>query len=141
MSAHLSGLALVLVFVLIGPFLVKGIEKQLEVFLLAMGVVAATISGVLDIGLLKDAVYQSVTITAAVLLFGLAFHFLRRPIRTRVEGLERRLGLRPFFFLVVVGLGLLTSVVTAIIASLVLVEVVDILNLDEQSEAKLVVVS
>ena len=56
-------------------------------------------------------------------------------------GIERAVGQRFFLFLVVVLLGLLSSVITAIIASLVLAEIITGLRLDKKIETRLVIVT
>jgi predicted cation transporter len=56
-------------------------------------------------------------------------------------GVERAVGQHFFLFLVVVLLGLLSSVITAIIASLVLAEIITGLRLDKKIETRLVIVT
>ena len=141
MPAQLLGVTLVLLVVLFGPFLIRRIEQQLEAFLFVMGLIAATVSQVWDARLVTDAVSEPIMITAAVLLFGLVFYYARSRLIGQVERLERVLGFRLFFFLLVVGLGLLTSLITAIVASLLLVELVGAMNLDKRAETGLVIIS
>jgi predicted cation transporter len=56
-------------------------------------------------------------------------------------GVERAVGQRLFLFLVVVLLGFLSSIMTAIIASLVLAEIITGLRLDKKIETRLVIVT
>jgi len=136
-----TGLFLILVFVLLGPFLIKKVEEQLEAFFFVMGLLAVTISGMWSLHVVEDALLEPVKITLAVFLFGLVFHYLRTPIRHNILRVERVLGFRVFFFLIVVGLGLLSSVITAIIASLLLVEIISGIRLDKRAETELVIIS
>jgi len=136
-----AGLFLILVFVLLGPFFFKKVEEQLEAFFFVMGLLAVTISGMWSLHVVEDALLEPVKITLAVLLFGLVFHYLRTPIRHNILRVERALGFRIFFFLIVVGLGLLSSVITAIIASLLLVEIVSGIRLDKRAETELVIIT
>ncbi|MBN1508076.1 MAG: DUF1646 family protein [Sedimentisphaerales bacterium] len=147
MNEHLvtGGLTAIIVLVLVLPFLVHRIEKQLEAFLFVMGALAVTISsqwsGHLVIDALLDPIRPKHPIVEAVLVAGLLFRIFRDPIRHHVMGVERAVGQRFFLFLVVVVLGLLSSVITAIIASLVLAEIITGLRLDKKIETRLVIVT
>lgn len=147
MNEHLvtGGLATIIVLVLALPFLSHKIEKQLEAFLFVMGVLAVTISsqwsGHLVLDALLDPIRLKHPIVEAVLGAGLLFRIFRDTIRRHVMGLERAVGQRFFLFLVVVVLGLFSSVITAIIASLVLAEVITGLRLDKKIETRLVIVT
>ena len=147
MNEHVvtGGLVTIIVLVLALPFLVHKVEKQLEAFLFVMGVLAVTISGLWSWHLIIDAFLDPVRpkhpIVEAVLVAGLLFRMLRDRIRRSVTGVERTVGRRLFLFLVVVVLGLLSSVITAIIASLVLAEVITALSLDKKAEIRLAIVT
>jgi len=147
MNEHLvtGGLATIIVLVLALPFLVHKVEKQLEIFLFVMGVAVVTIagkwSGHLVVEALLDPIRLNHPIVEAVLGAGLLFRIFRDTIRRHVMGLERAVGQRCFLFLVVVVLGLFSSVITAIIASLVLAEVITGLRLDKKIETRLVIVT
>jgi predicted cation transporter len=147
MNEHLvtGGLATIIVLVLTLPFLIHKVEKQLEAFLFVMGVLAVTISGLWSGHLVIDALLDPIRlkhpIVEAVLIAGLLFRIFRDRIRESVMGVERAVGQKFFLFLVVVVLGLLSSVITAIIASLVLAEIITGLRLDKKIEARLVIVT
>lgn len=135
------GLGVVLLVVLVVPFAVKRAEHNLELFLFLMGVVAVTISALWSVHLLEEALVEPIKITLAVLLAGLAFHYLKGQIRAGVHGIMRRVPFRPFVFSLVVVLGLLSSALTAIIAALILVEVVSAMDLSRKRAVKLVVLA
>jgi len=147
MNEHLvtGGLAAIIALVLTLPFLVHKVEKQLEAFLFVMGVLAVTISsqwsGHLVVDALLDPIRLKHPIVEAVLVAGLLFRLFRDTINRHVMGVERAVGQRFFLFLVVVLLGLLSSVITAIIASLVLAEIITGLRLDKKIETRLVIVT
>jgi predicted cation transporter len=140
-----GGLTTIIVLVLALPFFIHKVEKQLEAFLFVMGVLAVTIagkwSGHLVVEALLDPIRLKHPIVEAVLGAGLLFRIFRDPIRRHVMGVERAVGQRFFLFLVVVVLGLFSSVITAIIASLVLAEIITGLRLDKKIEARLVIVT
>lgn len=137
----LIGLGLIMALVLILPFSVRWVEEELEAFLLVMGCLAVSISGLWTGHLIKEALAEPIKISAAVLLFGFAFRRYRGAIARGVSRLSRRLGLPLFSFLLVVTLGLASSVVTAIVAALVLVEAISALRLDRDIERSLVILS
>ena len=135
------GLSVVLLLVLLLPFFVKRVEENLEVFLFVMGFLAAIIGKVLDRELLAKALEDPIKITLAVLAAGLLFKWLRKPLENRILSISRMMPFRLFIGLIVVILGLLSSVITAIIAALILVLIVSVLSLDRQSEVRLVVLA
>lgn len=106
-----------------------------------MGLVAATVSRVLDWPLAREALLEPIKITVAVLAFGLVFKYTRHWMRRGVGGLRRYVPLPLFLFLIVFLLALLSSVITAIIASLFLVEIASALKLDRRREIYLVIIA
>ncbi|MEK7743206.1 MAG: DUF1646 family protein, partial [Elusimicrobiota bacterium] len=103
-----GGLALIMGMVLVLPFSVRWVEEELEAFLLVMGALAATVSGIWSLHLASEALKEPLKITAAVLVFGFLFRWARDPIRTGVSGLARRMGTGLFLFTLVAGVGLLS---------------------------------
>jgi predicted cation transporter len=131
----------ILLLVLLLPFLVKKVEENLELFLFTMGVLAVTVSAQWAWPLVKEGLLEPIKITAAVLVAGLLFKFLRPAVRKAVNAAMARLGVKAFAFAVVVILGFISSVITAIIAALLLVEVIDCMKLERKDEIKLVVIA
>jgi predicted cation transporter len=135
------GLLLILLAIFILPFTVRKIEEELEIFLFVMGVIAVTFTWQWDLGLIEDAITEPVVITLAVLVAGLVFRQLERPLARNLSKALNRMGQKLFVFMVVVFLGFISSVITAIVAALLLVEIVDAVNLGESNEVTLVVLS
>jgi predicted cation transporter len=131
----------VLALVLVLPFLVRKVEENLEVFLFAMGLLAVTVSALWSHELIEEALVEPIKITLAVLVAGMAFRFLRGSVRKAVGLSVSAIGIKAFSFVVVVALGLASSLITAIIAALLLVEVIDCMRLDRKDEIRLVVVA
>jgi len=134
-------LFLILLTVLILPLTVKKVEEELELFLFIMGLIAVSATSQWNFALIKEALIEPVKITAAVLIAGLLFRELRAFIQNNVNRTVRTTGLRTFSFLLVFFLGLISSFITAIIAALVLVEIISHLRLDKKHETKLVILS
>jgi predicted cation transporter len=131
----------ILLLVLFLPFLVKKIEENLEVFLFVMGMLAVTVSAQWAWPLVEEALVEPLKITAAVLVAGILFKYLRPAARKAVGAAVSALGIKAFAFVIVVFLGLVSSLITAIIAALLLVEVIDCMRLDRKDEIRLVVIA
>ncbi len=135
------GLFAILLLVLLLPFLVKKVEENLEIFLFAMGALAVTVTSQWAWPLVQEGLVEPIKITAAVLVAGLLFKFLRAAARKAVGAATAALGPKAFSFALVLVLGLVSSVITAIIAALLLVEVIDCMKLDRKDEIRIVVVA
>jgi predicted cation transporter len=136
-----AALFVILSLVLFLPFLAKRAEENLELFLFVMGVLAVTVSARWEWPLVQEALIEPIKITLAVLMAGLLFRFLRPAARKALGSGISALGIKPFTFIVVVALGLLSSVFTAIIAALLLVEVIDCMRLERKEEIKIVLIA
>ncbi|MFH1073516.1 MAG: DUF1646 family protein [Candidatus Firestonebacteria bacterium] len=134
-------LFVILIIVLLAPFTIKKAEKNLELFLFLMGVVTISVTSRWSFNIIEEALVEPIKITVAVLTAGLLFRELKGLIENNVNRTVEIIGLRLFSFLLVFFLGLLSSVITAIIAALVLVEVISHLKLDKKRETKLVILS
>ena len=137
----LIGLGLIMALVLVLPFSVRWVEEKLEGFLLIMGCLAVSVSELWTGHLVMEALSEPLKISCSVLLFGFAFRRFRVAIADEVLRLSGQWGLPAFFFILVVALGLTASVVTAIVAALVLVEAVSALELDRATERSLVILA
>lgn len=135
------GLIIILLLVLLLPFTIKMVEENLEVFLFLMGLAAAITSRVLNRDLFFKALEDPISISLAVLIAGLLFRWLQKPVEKGILGVSNRIPTRLFFALIVIILGLISSVITAIIAAIILVTIVSILKLDRKSELRLVVLA
>ena len=151
-----GGLFVIFLIVLLGPFLVKKIEHNLEAFLFVMGILAISLDHFLlnvtgnaageiipnwNLGLVEKALIDPVEITLAVLIAGLLFHYGRAGLKNFTDSILEKVPLKVFVFLIVVVLGLLSSVITAIIAALLLVEMVSALKLNRKTEINLVIIA
>lgn len=135
------GLLTILALVLSLPFLVKKVEEELELFLFAMGCVAVTMTGQWNMHLLRDALKDPIFITIAVFLAGFLFKAVQKTLAGHLNMFVRLIGMKLFAFFVVVLLGFLSSIITAIIASLVLVEVLHCLHLSREVKIRLVILA
>jgi predicted cation transporter len=135
------GLTIIFSVVLLGPFLNKWIESNLEIFLFVMGAVSATLSNAWSSEVIHEGFVAPINITLAVLVAGVLFHYTRRFID---RGMRRVLITVPLPAIVCAGiviLGLLSSIVSAIIAALLLVELITVLPLHRHAEVNLTIIA
>ena len=137
----ITGLFIILLLILVLPFVVKMVEENLEYFLFIMGVAAIIVSGILSPEFIKHTLsnYLIYTITGAVLIAGLLFTFFVDRLKGMVNWIVERIPLQVFVFLIVVILGLASSIITAIVASLLLVEIVNALPVDREKKIRIVI--
>lgn len=135
------GLVVILILVLFLPFSVKKVEHNLEIFLFVMGVAAASISGMMNRHLIEKALIDPITITLAVLVAGLICKWGQVQLEKSILWMNTILSPRIFFGLTVIILGLASSIITAIIAAIVLVIIINVLPLDRKSEIRFTVLA
>jgi predicted cation transporter len=135
------GLSVIFIVVLVGPFCNKKIEANLEAFLFVMGVLSATLSSAWSGEVIHEGVIAPINITLAVLGAGILFHYLRQYL----DHLMRRVLITvPLSVIVCAGiimLGLASSIISAIIAALLLVEFITVLPLHRHAEVNLTIIA
>jgi predicted cation transporter len=137
----LGGLAVVMGIVLLAPFVSRKIEETLELFLFVMGVAAVSISRLWSWHLVHEAFVEPIKISLAVLVAGLVFKAVLPKIRRWTDTAAAAIGYGPLLFLLVAGLGLLSSVITAIIAALILAEVIGALKMKRTVKIKVTIIA
>ena len=134
-------LGLIFVVVLLGPFLNRKVEGNLEAFLFVMGLISATISNAWSAELVKEGFIAPIEITLAVLGAGMLFHYARNFLDREVRRVLITMPLAAVVFSGIVTLGLLSSVISAIIAALLLVEFINLLGLHRRAEVHLTIIA
>lgn len=137
------GLTIILLLVLTLPFVVKKVEHNLELFLFIMGLSSTIISGVLSINLIHEIFENKLIyfISFAVLFAGLIFKIFKDNVKSIVTNILKIVPLKVFVFLIIVILGLASSVITAIIAALLLVEIVNALPITRKCKVNIVILA
>jgi predicted cation transporter len=158
------GLFVIVLIVLVGPFMVKKIEHNLEVFLFVMGILAVTISSfynkealVASLGytehqveligwnmeIVMEAIEEPVIkgIVPAVLVAGLLFHYGKTSVQRAMNSITKVVPVKIIVFLIVFILGLSSSMITAIIAALLLVELMNCMPFDRQTKINLIIIA
>ena len=134
-------LSIIFLIVLVLPFRVRWVEHNLGPFLFLMGLIAATVTWSWDWHLVEEAATTPIPITAAVLIAGSVVHIFHQQLQRLILWISDRISLRLFIFLVVVFLGLASSIISAIIAALFLVTVLEILPLVRRSRINITVIA
>ena len=156
----LIGFLVIFLTVLIGPFKIHVIEENLEVFLLICGIAAMTLSGFAkipgeEIGWSLEIIEEAVTaplhvgdifgipigIFQIVLVVGLIIYKWHSPIHKAIRKMTDILSVKVLAFLLIVVLGLSSSVMSAILAAIILVEVVNAMPLSRKSKIDLTIIA
>lgn len=115
--------------------------RKLEAFLFLCGIIAVSVSKMWSGHLVLTALEDPIKITLAVLIAGLLFRKFNVHLQKLTHKAVKTIGLRWTLFLIVFLLGLTSSVITAIIAALILAEVTVMLPLERKGRTRLVVFS
>lgn len=156
----LIGYLVIFLAVLLGPFKIHTIEENLEPFLLVCGIAAMTLSGFTEIpgeemGWNAEIIIEALTaplhvgdiagipigIFQIVLVVGLIIYKWHSPIHKAIRKLTDMLSVKILGFLLIVVLGLSSSVMSAILASIILVEVVNAMPLSRKSKIDLTIIA
>lgn len=134
-------LSCIVLLTLFLPFAWRKVEENLEAFLFVMGIAAATISNAWSWHLVKEAITEPIPITATVAGVGIIFYFTRKWVRKGLNFLQAFLGRPGMFFSIVFILGMASSLTTAIVAALILAEVMTQLSFERKYEIRLTILA
>jgi predicted cation transporter len=154
------GFLTIFLAVLLGPFKIRTIEHNLEVFMFICGVLAMTISGFVKIPnvetgwrleIIKEALTAPLNIgeiygipigiVQIVLVVGLIIYKWHGPIHTAIKRMTVALSHKVMAFILIAALGLVSSVISAILAAIILVEMVNAMPLSRKSKIDLTVIA
>ncbi|HID42092.1 MAG TPA: DUF1646 domain-containing protein, partial [Pyrodictium sp.] len=146
-------LGAILGMVLVLPMVSRKIEENLEPFFLVMGIIgsiAIYLAGILPpdevTELVKRALLTPVMlhgipigITQVVLIAGLIFYKYHGSIYRGIGRLLQKLGVRGFLFVIVTVLGLISSLISVIVAAVIFAEMMVALPLSRQKKIEVTV--
>jgi predicted cation transporter len=154
------GFLTIFLAVLLGPFKIRTIEHNLEVFMFICGVLAITISGFVEIpgvetGWRLEIIKEALTtplkigevygipigIAQIVLIVGVIIYKWHVPIHTAIRRMTVALSHKVMAFILIAALGLVSSSISAILAAIILVEMVNAMPLSRQSKIDLTVIA
>jgi predicted cation transporter len=150
----------IFILVLVLPFKVRKIEENLEVFLFICGTAALTAASFAVVrgetfgwttAIILEALTAPVMITTVagipvgivqiVLIMGLIIYFAHTQIKVAIQTIVDRIPLSVIVFFLICGLGIISSVISAILAAIILVEIVCALPLGRQEKIGVTVIS
>jgi predicted cation transporter len=156
----LIGFLVIFLAVLLGPFKIHVIEENLEVFLFICGVAAMTISGFVELpgtetGWRMEIIKEALTsplhvgdifgipigIFQIVLVVGLVIYKWHAPIHKAIRKMTDALSPKIMAFVLIAVLGLFSSVMSAILAAIILVEMVNAMPLPRKSKIDLTIIA
>lgn len=154
------GLVIIFIAVLILPFKVRVIERNLEIFLFFSGVLALTLSGFIPLpgeqtGWSWDILIEALTaplnitniygipigIVEIVLLVGIIMYVWYQQIGRVITTMVKKFSVSAIVFGLIITLGFISSIISAILASILLVEIICALPLDRGSKIDVCVVA
>ena len=129
----------ILALLLFGPLAVTAIEHNIELYCLVLGVLATLLGTGFTRELILEALHEPVAISVAVIVAAILFGWARPGLDRVFERLRHRLS-RPLLTAVsVLVIASISSIITAIVGALVLVEVVGLLHLAGDKRVRVVV--
>ncbi len=153
-------LVCIFVIVLVFPFRIKKIEENLEIFLFLCGIAALSVASFASLhgetfgwtpAIILEAFTAPVMITTIagipigivqiVLIMGLVICFAHKRIHAAIQAMVSRVPLGIIVFFLICGLGLVSSIISAILAAIILVEIVCSLPLGRQEKIGITVIS
>jgi len=153
-------LVCIFIVVLVLPFKVKKVEENLEVFLFICGIAALSVSSFATLNgetfgwtpaIVVEALTAPVMITTVagipfgivqmVLIAGLIIYFAHAQIQRVIQILVNQVPLLALIFFLICGLGIISSIISAILAAILLVEIVCALPLGRQEKIGVTVIS
>ena len=131
--------AVILVLLLFGPLAIAKIEHNIELYCLALGVLATLLGAGFTRELISEALHEPVGISVAVIVGALLFAWTRRRIDRIFNRLRERVSRPVLTAATVFAIASISSVITAIVAALVLVEVIGLLHLAREKRVRVTV--
>lgn len=127
------------VSLLVCPLTVRWVESHLEVFLLAIGAAAVTVSGEWSVPLIYEGLKYPVNVAFIVLVVSVIFNNYSRYIFRVLFGLFRKLEPRYSFAALVFLLGMTSSLVSVTVSALLLAEVLKVVKLERLAMVRITV--
>ncbi|MGB8309136.1 MAG: DUF1646 family protein [Methanoregula sp.] len=154
------GLFIIFCAVLILPFSTRKIEENLEIFLFFCGVLALTLSGFANlpgeyngwsIAVFVEALTAPLNIVSVagipigivqiVLVMGILIYYFHHHLERAINGVVELCSLILIVPLLIVIIGLVSSVISAILAAIILVEIINTLPLVKESKIEITVIA
>ncbi len=129
----------ILALLLFGPLAITTIEHNIELYCLALGVLATLLGTGFTRELILEALHEPVAISVAVVVAALLFGWLRPGLDRVFERLRTRVSRPVLAAASIFVIASISSVITAIVGALVLVEVIGLLHLAGEKRIRVTV--
>jgi predicted cation transporter len=129
----------ILVLLLFGPLAIAKIEHNIELYFLALGVLATMLGSGFTRELISEALHEPVAISVAVMVAALLFGWTRRMLDRVFNRLRKRVSRPVLTAATIFAIASISSVITAIVAALVLVEVIGLLHFARDKRVRVTV--
>ncbi len=126
-------LGIIALNLLVWPLKSRWVESHLELFLLSVGIAAVSVSGGWNVDFIYRTLKDPVIVAFVVLVVSVIFNNYSRYIFRILFMFFKRLDPRYSFALLVLVLGMTSSVVSVTVAALVLAEVLKVVNLEHRT--------
>lgn len=132
-------LGIVALNLLVWPFVSRWVESHLEIFLLLVGAVAVTVSGGWNGNFIKETLLAPVNVSFIVIVVSVIFNNYSRYIFRVLFVFFRTLEPQYSFALLILILGMMSSLVSVTVAALILAEVLKVVNLERSTTVQITV--
>ncbi len=132
-------LGVVVANLLVWPLASRWVESHLEIFLLAVGAAAVTVSGGWSVDFIYETLQYPVNVAFIVLVVSVIFNNYSRYIFRVLFAFFRKLAPQYSFALLVFLLGMTSSLVSVTVSALVLAEVLKVVNLERTATVRITV--
>ncbi len=131
--------AALIALLLFGPVLARTIEEHIELFFLAIGLLAMTIAGAWKWEVAARAAAVPLPITLAVIVADVVFGRIRTRIDRALDWMQRRVSRAWLSGAAVLLIAMLSAIVTAVVAALMLAEVIGSMRFAERARVRVAV--
>jgi predicted cation transporter len=132
--------AAILIVLLFAPVMLAPVERNLEACFFALGIIAVTLGGLWGWQLAIHAATEPIPITIAVIVAGSLFGLTRERLDRGFVRMRAAMPRSILTALTIFTIGMLSSVITAIIAALLLVEMAGLLRLEPDKRDHVVII-
>lgn len=135
---HVSAVV-ILALLLFGPLAITTIEHNIELYCLALGVLATLLGTGFTRELILDALHEPIAISIAVIVAALLFGWTRPALDRGFRHLRRRVSRPVLTAASIFVIASISSVITAIVGALVLIEVIGLLHFASDKRVRVTV--
>jgi len=124
---------------LLGPVVSRAIEKRIEIFFLAMGLLSMTLAGAWRWEVVGRAARVPLWITLAVIAADIVFGCVRGAIDRALGWAQERIARPLLCGGAALAIGLLSAILTAVVAALMLAELIELMRLGPSARTRVAV--